>query len=312
MRNRYQLERYSGVSSRFECPNCHKKGSFVRYIDSQTGQRLSSYVGRCNRLDNCGYHYPPRTFFQNDGKRYKLTSNNVPSFKPLKETLCIPSETVKNYFRDDLITANHLKQFLVSIFPESGVESIFQRYLVGASDLRQGSTVFFQIDLEGRVRAGKIIQYDPATGKRIKNNPPVSWVHNAENLKTEDNELRQCLFGLHLLKESPSHQPIGIVESEKTALIATIKRPDQIWLATGSQQNVSERMFRPLRGRQLAFYPDSGCEDDWQRRIKDIQKQLTLDARLVPLVDVAKGQDLADIIIEEAYTELHKNKFLSR
>ena len=54
--------------------------------------------------------------------------------------------------------------------------------------------------------------YSPTTGKRVKNlELPVYWVHKA--IKQPEFELRQCLFGSHLLIDKT--KPIAIVESEK-------------------------------------------------------------------------------------------------
>ncbi len=42
---RYQLERYRGRSTRYVCPQCHRKGSFTRYID--TYNNIYIYIYRC-------------------------------------------------------------------------------------------------------------------------------------------------------------------------------------------------------------------------------------------------------------------------
>ena len=34
---------------------------------------------------------------------------------------------------------------------------------------KDGSVIYWYIDKENRIRSGKIMQYDPQTGKRIKN-----------------------------------------------------------------------------------------------------------------------------------------------
>ena len=61
---RYQLERYRGVSTRYTCPQCRRKHAFTRYIDTENNnQYLSDNVGKCNRLDKCGYHYTPKQYF---------------------------------------------------------------------------------------------------------------------------------------------------------------------------------------------------------------------------------------------------------
>ena len=61
---RFILERYRGISTRYTCPQCGRKHTFTRYIDTENNnQYLSERVGECNRLDKCGYHYTPREYF---------------------------------------------------------------------------------------------------------------------------------------------------------------------------------------------------------------------------------------------------------
>ena len=61
---RYQLERYRGRGTRYTCPQCGRKYTFTRYIDTENNnQYISDNVGKCNRLDKCGYHYTPKQYF---------------------------------------------------------------------------------------------------------------------------------------------------------------------------------------------------------------------------------------------------------
>ena len=61
---RYQLERYRGRTTRHVCPQCGRKSVFTRYIDTENNNiYISDNVGKCNRLDKCGYHYTPHQYF---------------------------------------------------------------------------------------------------------------------------------------------------------------------------------------------------------------------------------------------------------
>ena len=60
------------------------------------------------------------------------------------------------------------------------------------------------------------------------------WSKSTE-LKLQDYNLKQCLCGEHLLSEKPT-KPVAIVESEKSALIATHYMPEFIWLAGSGMQ----------------------------------------------------------------------------
>ena len=71
------------MKSRFICPNCGKK-ELVRYIDLETGNYIDETVGKCNRIENCGYHFTPKMFFEKNGisrtyfteKRFEVIKND--------------------------------------------------------------------------------------------------------------------------------------------------------------------------------------------------------------------------------------------
>ena len=61
---RYQLEKYRGRSTRHVCPQCGRKNVFTRYVDTENNNiYINDNVGKCNRLDKCGYHYTPKQYF---------------------------------------------------------------------------------------------------------------------------------------------------------------------------------------------------------------------------------------------------------
>ncbi len=94
---RYTLERYRGLSTRYICPQCGRKHTFTRYIDTENNnQYISDNVGKCNRLDKCGYHYTPRQYFtDNPHKRDKYLGEDG-SLRP-----CGYHYTPKQYFTDN-------------------------------------------------------------------------------------------------------------------------------------------------------------------------------------------------------------------
>ena len=88
---RYQLERYRGRGSRYTCPQCGRKQSFTRYIDTHNNNiYISDNVGKCNRLDKCGYHYTPKQYFtDNPWKRddgWVVCQNHRENNQPTKPT----------------------------------------------------------------------------------------------------------------------------------------------------------------------------------------------------------------------------------
>ncbi len=125
------------------------------------------------------------------------------------------------------------------------------------------------------------------------------------NILPKDWELTQCLFGEHLLQqEGNARKVVGLVESEKTAIVCAIVFPEYLWLATGGKHGLSADRLRVLEGRTLMMFPDIDAFDEWQQRAKeltfckahvsDVLQRLTTDE------DKAKKIDIADVILREA------------
>ena len=101
------------------------------------------------------------------------------------------------------------------------------------------------------------------------------------------------------------HGNIGIVESEKTALVLSLLCPDKVWLATGGKQKFKEQMLMPLLGYEVEVYPDADALTDWYARAVEMNR--TLGTRLhIPTWyydlmnhDEARraGLDLADVLL---------------
>lgn len=84
--------------------------------------------------------------------------------------------------------------FLCGCLGKENALQLMQHYHLGAFRHWAGATVFWQIDTRGQVRAGKIMLYDPETGKRTKKPfNHIPWVHSLLNRPSYN--LRQCLFG---------------------------------------------------------------------------------------------------------------------
>ena len=97
-------------------------------------------------------------------------------------------------------SVNPLYRYISTVFGKEETERLFALYKVGTSKKWGGSTIFWQIDVNGNVRTGKIMKYDDKTGHRIKEpHSLVTWVHS--ELKLPDFTLRQCFFCEHLLTD---------------------------------------------------------------------------------------------------------------
>ena len=92
---KYSLDK---SSKKYVCPNCNKK-TFVLYVDTETGNYLTTDFGRCDREQNCNYHKaPPKgkkaylieflSLNNISDKAYKLTDlNGIISIIPKSQIL---------------------------------------------------------------------------------------------------------------------------------------------------------------------------------------------------------------------------------
>ncbi len=166
--------------------------------------------------------------------------------------------------------------FLREIFTPMQALQACENYRVGTSKHWPGATVFWQIDAQGKVRTGKIMLYDKNTAKRVKQPfNHIAWVHSLiENAKSNNQnnseirnpnsefQLKQCFFGEHLLNKNPE-KTVGITESEKTAVMASIMMPDLVWLAAGSKNGLDAEKCQALKHRTVLLFPDVGAFDYW-------------------------------------------------
>ena len=192
-------------------------------------------------------------------------------------------------------------QWLKRTFGQEAASQALSRYNVGLSTKWKGATVFWQVDTKGRVRMGKIMLYDE-TGHRVKQPfPHVTNVHSV--MRLENFNLSQCFFGEHLLNERPS-DPVALVESEKTAIIASIWFPSFVWLATGGTNGCKwkERgVQKPMQGRKLHLFPDLGAYPKWQQIAATMQGfNVTVNDLLEQHAteqERAQGFDIADYVL---------------
>lgn len=271
--NRPYLEKYTGKVSRYKCPKCGDAHSFACYLDGNTGEIIDRSVGRCNHESGCGYHYTPKQFFaDNPVEKERITAPVQQVRKPQREINCIPF----SYVEKSVSYNSSFVNFLCGLFDRYSLESptierLMQDYALGAT--KDGSVIYWQIDTKGKVRTGKVMKYDPNSGHRIKNGGGINWIHSImkkRQLLPEDYNLVQCLFGEHLLRIYPD-RIVVLVESEKSALIASGVYPNYIWLATGGKSQLSIDKLKVLKGRRVIMFPDVDGFEYWSNKAKELE-----------------------------------------
>ena len=162
-------------------------------------------------------------------------------------------------------TPDNLTKWLLTKFqPKEVADAVAKYRLTGIDKPWNASTVFWQIDLEGKIRSGKVINYAAENGKRIKNPyPRITWIHSI--LKAKDFNLVQVPYGFHLIKGRPEAE-VAVVESEKTAIYMSIKAPNKIWISVGSTSGLKPGLLDSIKDRKIAAYPDKGCFIEWKTK----------------------------------------------
>lgn len=221
--------------------------------------------------------------------------------------------------------SNRFVEFLANLFGPEITHQLINKYLIGTSKYRfrnkhfpdyesqSGATIFWLMDSEKQLRSGKIMLYDAINGKRIKEPfNHITWVHTV--LKRSDYRFKRCFFGEHLLIDQS--KPVAIVESEKTAIIASIYLPQFIWLAVGGKDYLSYEICRILKGRSVSLFPDLKAYDYWvekANRFSDIGFFQVSDLLQLNATDVEReqGLDLADYLLRFNYKEFNPEFYRS-
>jgi hypothetical protein len=242
-----------------------------------------------------------------------LSARKQETFKrtppPLPPPSFISKEILKASLKD--YGNNNFVQFLISRFGKETAEHLTANYYIGTSKHRHGANVFWQIDKNGYCRTGKVMQYDAATGKRDRSINPT-WVHSL--LRIEPFVLSQCFFGEHLIPKCAS-AALCIVESEKTAIIASAYFPECVWIASSGKDGLNPGKMSAIKDRRIRLFPDAGLPDKsgktpfemWSAFAADMVKDgycvtvSNLIERKATQDERAAGYDLADYLLMLEY-----------
>lgn len=317
MKYKYHLLKYKGKATRLTCPQCGRKHCFAPYVDDNN-QMVSSEYGRCDHESSCGYcKYPPS---ETKLMGYKSAYSKY-QYRPISRVMRQPQsmaefDEVINSIPMDIVrrtvrinpTSDFL-HFLRTVFDEEIVGRLVEEYMIGVT--KAGDAVFYQIDKDGRCRTGKVMKYNRETGRRIKDGSvktPITWVHSLlkqQGVLPKEWELKQCLFGEHLLQKYPD-KTVCLVEAEKTAIICSGFMPEYIWVAVGGKSQLGDKV-EVLAGRTILAIPDVDAQDAW---IEKIRERPHLNIYLTDFLrekateeDLANGADIADILIRWKFSQ---------
>jgi hypothetical protein len=313
------LRPYTGKESRTVCPQCKKSNSFTLYLDGNTGQPISPTVGICNHANSCGYHYTPKQYFIDNPRRGDFEprpTRVIQRPQPQKPMGLIPIECLDRTQSTD----SNFVYFLTGLFKSPNnsisIEELCRTYKLGST--KDKRVIFWQIDINGNVRTGKIMQYNPTTGKRVHNaSGAIDWIHSKlkkSGAIPKDFNLKQCYFGEHLLKIHPN-KTVAIAEAEKTAIIGSVLFPQLVWLGAGNLNGLTVEKSIVLKNRSVILFPDLSnpklqkekqAFEIWSKRANEIRQQYGCKVVVSDILernatdeDRENGLDIADYLIKQ-------------
>ena len=97
-------------------------------------------------------------------------------------------------------------------------------------------------------------------------------------------------------------KPVAIVESEKTAIIASVYLPQFVWLAAGNKDGLNFHKCKCLASRTVVLYPDLNAFEKWSLKAKEFSHIALFTVsdlleRKATEAEKKEGLDLADYLI---------------
>ncbi len=284
------------------CPQCQKR-RFVPYVDDDGREAIAGGVlfGRCDRESSCAYHAKP---WEHGALSDMARPYVAPPRVERKQLKYLPSEWIEAHRASNVIT-----QYVEANKGAATVEELQRRFDFGTIQIQgREHVVFWLTDESGRIHTGKAIPYAMKEGepKRVRNVWSCHWMHRRLTPPPTENEWTQPPFGLRQLAMMPD-AAVGIVESEKTALLCAAELPDVVWLSVGSKSNLTAynnecTLMKAAKGRQIILYPDTDAVEDWTIKAGVLRAHgfaVEVDHEWLSGIEkneLKKGFDLGDVI----------------
>lgn len=293
----------------FKCFKCDAKGGVVDFL------MMHEHLSYPDAIRWLGKKYSIET----DMTDFNYTPPPPRPLPPPLPMLVLPDTMVKARMKgiDDNILVRWLRMGINwDSLQRRRVDDVLRDYRIGHST-KNGMTIFWQIDNEGKVRTGKMMLYK-ADGHRDKREGAYTfdWIHSAlfrdkrhPEYDEDKQEMKQCYFGMHLLnayKVKNVDQAVCIVESEKTAVIMAAaygNNAKQVWMACGGLENLNRDKLKPIieQGRRIVLYPDRDGVEKWRQKAQQLDyPRVVVDALPVQVwwkpCDGEKA-DIADVVV---------------
>ncbi len=251
------------------CGKDNKDGKFVPYVGFEN-------KGYCH---SCGETFLPELPKFDNWNDSQPTRFIKPKVQRQKQIDFIPDTLFKEQLMNGkhLYNENHFIQWLGNAqrgefaFDEKTISYLIESYFIANSSKYKGWVLFPYIDINGKIRDIKAIDYNPTTGKRIatKNGDSQNrcFFIGKEIINNTEANTDRCFFGEQLLKEN--NKLVRIFESEATATYSAPYFSDSVCIATGGNNGckwTEKGKCSVLQGRTVILYPDIDAHEDWEQK----------------------------------------------
>lgn len=268
------LQKLELDKKRFRVKNCpcgknNKDGKFVPYVGFEN-------KGYCH---SCGETFLPELPTAEKCLPPQPTRYLKPKVQLQKKIDFIPNDLFIKQLTNGihLYRENHFIQWLRNpersefAFDDRTINQLIESYFIANSKKYKGWVMFPYIDINGKIRDIKAMDYNPNTGKRIsmKNGDSQNRCHfvGKEIMDNPEANTERCFYGEHLLKGN--NKLVRIFESEATATYSAPFFPESICIATGGNNGckwTEKDKCSVLQGRTVILYPDIDAHSNWEQK----------------------------------------------
>jgi len=160
----YRLKTYHRAMDKPTCPACGHKHRFSEYIDTRTGMPVGEGVGKCDRINNCGYWLTPYEYFkQYPEARYHNISPAYSMPKPVEQPLFYLPQNVIEQYGNSFMDSNFGKWLATKAPSPKMLENAAEMYRLTSTSTK--AIIFWYINKYGTKlyqRGGRKDIFSPA------------------------------------------------------------------------------------------------------------------------------------------------------
>jgi len=200
---------------------------------------------------------------------------------------------------------DNFSKYLENFFDRDKIFDAMNKLMIfNTNDFYKNSICYPYINKKEKITGIKVMAYND-NGNRIRNKEGrgvINWMHAIKKISNWNSDF--CLFGLHQTIER-SKKAVQIVESEKTAYVMTIVKPEFIWLASGGLTMLNKEKLKPLKDYKIVLHPDKGkAFEQWSKYVDDWKEfDISVSRITEDNPDLKEGEDLADYYLQERFNK---------